>query len=511
MHSYAGFSGPWIENVFIDHFLNSTGNATTLTPAAEAFYPLVPLFGQWTDGRFGGDSPNHAAYKSWFDTGFGGLMRRDVLYAAVTQLDRGEPAAGLRCSAHRNTVVFSSGGWGNVALPLMSRQTEHIAVAYAAGASAWPRPGDFTSIPRSLVFSFVGTIWLGREEMVEAFARAPIPVGLFQAVRAPDWRNVSLGAIFSLTPRGYGRSSFRQYEMLQFGKVVIYVTDEVMWLPYQHSADFPRSGLPGSGGTRPALSVNATQSMNPCDFGAVAGDGAGNTTERQQCSATPLAQVVPSGGAILRGGNTAPDVEGRILNEGGMWGPGGVGFALRYADIPAFACVACEFLQPGSAARWRNVRTLPLHRYGPADPRSEGTQRLCPCSTEKWQEVLRGLETVGSTGVKPLTHDAQATGNATFTGPWLLPADCLVAEMERRIALVRDSFFTMHAAVAHIQAVAAAPLGPAYPSSQAGLLDSDMIRGVSDGAAAEPVANSAWLKCVPKPPSYGEYEQPGVE
>ena len=91
-HSYAGYSGPWIENEWISHF----GNKPFLT-----FYPLVPLFLQITDLCVGANT-------SGLVNLFKRHLRADVLYITVVQHDAGlcflPPEAGL-CGA-RNVLVW---------------------------------------------------------------------------------------------------------------------------------------------------------------------------------------------------------------------------------------------------------------------------------------------------------------------------------------------------------------------------------------------------------------------
>jgi hypothetical protein len=40
---------------------------------------------------------------------------------------------------------------------------------------------------------------------------------------------------FNLVPRGYGRASFRMSEVVQIGRVPVYIYDDCAWLPYGRS------------------------------------------------------------------------------------------------------------------------------------------------------------------------------------------------------------------------------------------------------------------------------------
>ena len=45
---------------------------------------------------------------------------------------------------------------------------------------------------------------------------------------------------FALAPRGYGRSSFRFFEIFQLGTIPIYIWDDVEWLPYTELLDYSK-------------------------------------------------------------------------------------------------------------------------------------------------------------------------------------------------------------------------------------------------------------------------------
>jgi Exostosin family len=50
----------------------------------------------------------------------------------------------------------------------------------------------------------------------------------------------TLSSKFALAPRGYGRSSFRFYEIFKLGTIPIYVWDDVEWLPYKEHLDYQK-------------------------------------------------------------------------------------------------------------------------------------------------------------------------------------------------------------------------------------------------------------------------------
>lgn len=45
---------------------------------------------------------------------------------------------------------------------------------------------------------------------------------------------------FGFAPRGYGKTSFRLYEILQMGVIPIYIWDDIEWLPYKGEIDYSK-------------------------------------------------------------------------------------------------------------------------------------------------------------------------------------------------------------------------------------------------------------------------------
>lgn len=52
--------------------------------------------------------------------------------------------------------------------------------------------------------------------------------------------SVTCDSKFVLCPRGYGRNSFRFYEVLKLGSIPIYVWDDIEWLPYKDIIDYDK-------------------------------------------------------------------------------------------------------------------------------------------------------------------------------------------------------------------------------------------------------------------------------
>ena len=74
-HEYAGYSGPWIEAQWIEHFSSVP---------QEGFGGLIPIFGQWVDGV----NSAHLDFSNLLET-LANLIKPGVGYVTVSQHDRG--------------------------------------------------------------------------------------------------------------------------------------------------------------------------------------------------------------------------------------------------------------------------------------------------------------------------------------------------------------------------------------------------------------------------------------
>lgn len=100
IHQYAGYNGPWIENVWINHFKDK--------PLAY-FRGLFPIFLNWIDSEIVKDMPAMI-------TALQSVIRKDCIYITVSQGD-----AGLHEAAEYfpNILALSAGGFGHIVLPLI--------------------------------------------------------------------------------------------------------------------------------------------------------------------------------------------------------------------------------------------------------------------------------------------------------------------------------------------------------------------------------------------------------
>ena len=202
MHYYAGYEGPWIENYFIDTFIDKP---------LSYFNGMIPLFIQWVDIMVAANDFDKIVKL------LREILRPDVLYLAVSQSDKGLEDVQRH---HPNILTISAGGWGHIPIPLIKGEVPYK-----------PLPDKFA----------YDTVFFGNvnqhsrpealEHMRKMFPKYNVKFEF--GTYAKDWDEKLRTTRFPLAPRGFGRSSFRFSEIIQTGRAPIYVYDDDAWLPYQ--------------------------------------------------------------------------------------------------------------------------------------------------------------------------------------------------------------------------------------------------------------------------------------
>ena len=154
-------------------------------------------------------------------------------YFTVVQHDDGPM---LRLPA--NTIVYGA-CTGNIQLPLiyqdLSNKLENI-----------PKK---TFKNKSILCSFVGSITHNvRKTIIDTYHKNPkfkfsINHGWTNNVSKDNQKtfiDFTVNSKYVLAPRGYGRSSFRFFEIFKLGSIPIYVWDDKEWLPYKNVLDYDK-------------------------------------------------------------------------------------------------------------------------------------------------------------------------------------------------------------------------------------------------------------------------------
>lgn len=153
-------------------------------------------------------------------------LQKDTTYFTIVQHDDG-----ITMVKMHNTIVFGMGGVGNIPLPLTYENSELFET--------------YKNTPKTIFCSFIGSITHPcRKELCYAIIDKP---NVF--IKVQNWTNtvsetaqklfidITSNSRFTLSPRGYGKTSFRMYEALKLGSIPVYVYDDP-WLPYTEILDW---------------------------------------------------------------------------------------------------------------------------------------------------------------------------------------------------------------------------------------------------------------------------------
>lgn len=228
VHEYSGYEGPWIENQFIEKFMDKP---------LSYFGGMIPLFIQWIDTQIlRGQHFNHIA------DSLNDILRPGVIYLAVSQ---GDVGLGFIGAAHPNILVLAAGGYGHIPIPLVKSEIPHRPHQHHLdylnvtmgdeddGKDAKGQKADRYKYD----IGFFGTMNQqnsGRAEILARVAKKANKLNMTVKYDLTDnWQKEMGASKFNLCPRGYGRSSFRYAESIQIGRIPVFLWDDVPWIPYQ--------------------------------------------------------------------------------------------------------------------------------------------------------------------------------------------------------------------------------------------------------------------------------------
>lgn len=206
----AHYNGTWIEDQFIRRFMDKP---------LSFFSGLFPLFVQWSDYGFVARTRGQSQAQAFEP--LRKFLRPDVLYVAVSQANNGLEFLHL---ADPNVVVLSAGGDGSIPIPLIKGTLEYM-----------PPPASF-----SVNIGFYGSPEHGPRGKIisemDAAVKAEVPKWVYFVGPHKRWMEQMGSTAFNLAPRGFGRASFRLAEIIQLGRIPVYLYDDAPWAPYERSA-----------------------------------------------------------------------------------------------------------------------------------------------------------------------------------------------------------------------------------------------------------------------------------
>jgi hypothetical protein len=210
----AGYLGPWVENIFNRQFMQRE---------LSSFNGIIPLFLSWTDihvYQFEEEAKKNKTIPTKEDTTkrMIELLRPDVIYLAISQDDQGLFESFME--ARPNVLVLSAGGYGHIPIPLIKGEMN-----YSEPPNKYAQDVGFFGNVRPR---------LSRVHMLDEMKQACASEGLTTKVHQTiEWENEIKRSKFNLAPRGYGRTSYRLAEVVQIGRVPVYMYDDHPWLPYE--------------------------------------------------------------------------------------------------------------------------------------------------------------------------------------------------------------------------------------------------------------------------------------
>lgn len=157
-------------------------------------------------------------------------------YFTVVQYDDG-PLLQLP----QNTIVYGACS-GTTPIPLIYEDNTNSLVSIRIN-------NNLTFNNKPILCSFVGTITHNvRARCIDALQHS----SNFKFIVNNNWTsnvnsdlqhnfiNSTIQSKFALAPRGYGRSSFRFFEIFQLGSIPVYIWDDIEWLPFKDIIDYSK-------------------------------------------------------------------------------------------------------------------------------------------------------------------------------------------------------------------------------------------------------------------------------
>jgi hypothetical protein len=154
-------------------------------------------------------------------------LNQNMKYFTVAQHDDA-----IRESLPPDTICFNAGGNRNgIPIPLICSPIKD---------SIKPKHDN-----RDIFCSFVGSLTHSiRSEMYSLLNNNPkyyLKVGQWSPSISDEnlqnFLDITSRSIFSLCPRGYGKSSFRLYEVMQLGSIPVFIYDQ-KWIPFEDEIDW---------------------------------------------------------------------------------------------------------------------------------------------------------------------------------------------------------------------------------------------------------------------------------
>ena len=207
-HCWADYCGPWIEEIWISHFCCNR--------SLNNFGPFIPLFISWLNIWKYYESEYN--YKEFLKEIFL-LLSPNYIYITVVQSSLGiESSFDPWTSIPSNLLILNPAGKGHIPIPHLKQEEDFLDLKKPLYKVLFG--GDLNSHQsRSLVVNSF------QEKLKDLFIEG----------KWNNWKEKYQESEFILSPRGFGRATFRTFEVLQLGMIPIITFTDYLWLPYYKS------------------------------------------------------------------------------------------------------------------------------------------------------------------------------------------------------------------------------------------------------------------------------------
>lgn len=234
VHTYAGYPGPWLENVYFDHFIKKR-------PQSKLLY--IPIF--WTDlwchllqVQNSRNIPELLRqveeFRIFITTLFDEMQESGQNYYTIIQHDHGRVMYEFKFMGVKMPdclLVYTQSGVGEVTLPLLKDM------------SLLKRP---VCRDKKHLISFCGNtstdMELGIRSKMDTVCRESFK-DRYVNYCGDQWISIMADSTFSLCPRGCANTSFRIYEALQLVSIPVYIYTGTPTLPYQDLVPWERFSI----------------------------------------------------------------------------------------------------------------------------------------------------------------------------------------------------------------------------------------------------------------------------
>lgn len=153
-------------------------------------------------------------------------LPRDGQYFSIVQFDEG-----IRQKLPEDTLVFGCCE-GDIPIPLTYENDEFFS---SIKKKSWD--------DKSVFCSFLGKRTHIVRERIYNYVEQFVDYIYYQVTGTYNknyYTETCVDSKFCLSPRGFGRSSFRFFEVLKFGSIPVYIWDDKDWLPFKDRIDYTK-------------------------------------------------------------------------------------------------------------------------------------------------------------------------------------------------------------------------------------------------------------------------------